>query len=106
MGAGVGYGGRARDHDLNRREYCVSCWALAMPSIALLVLDLFPDNRGLAASLQGAQQSFFTGLAAGLLSPFVAGTGSGLACSMALLVVCGFACWSAFARLPRPARST
>ena len=79
----------------------------AMPSITILVLDLFPENRGLAASLQGAQQSLFTGLAAGLLSPFVAGTGIGLAGSMLLLVIGGLACWFAFARLPvakRPIR--
>jgi len=42
-----------------------------------------------------------------LLSPFVAGTGIGLACSMLLLVIGGLACWFAFARLPlakRPIR--
>ena len=76
----------------------------AMPSITILVLDLFPENRGLAASLQGAQQSLFTGLAAGLLSPFVAGTGIGLAGSMLLLVIGGLACWFAFARLPMAKR--
>jgi DHA1 family bicyclomycin/chloramphenicol resistance-like MFS transporter len=70
--------------------------ALAMPSITLLVLDLFPENRGLAASLQGAQHSFFTGLTAGLLSPHVSGTGIGLAGGMAALLGCGFACWLAY----------
>ncbi|MDB5810338.1 MAG: Bcr/CflA family drug resistance efflux transporter [Betaproteobacteria bacterium] len=73
--------------------------ALAMPSITLLVLDLFPDNRGLAASLQGAQQSFFSGLAAGLLSPYLSGTGLALAGGMAALVACGFACWYIFGRM-------
>jgi len=73
--------------------------SLAMPSITLLILDLFPENRGLAASLQGAQQSFFTGLTAGLLSPLISGSGFSLACGMAALVACGFACWLA-ASLP------
>ncbi|MEO7728144.1 MAG: Bcr/CflA family drug resistance efflux transporter, partial [Burkholderiales bacterium] len=67
--------------------------SLAMPSIVLLILDLFPDNRGLAASLQGAQQSLFAGLTAGLLSPYASGTGRGLAVAMAVLVACGFVCW-------------
>jgi DHA1 family bicyclomycin/chloramphenicol resistance-like MFS transporter len=78
--------------------------ALAMPSITLLVLDLFPQNRGLAASLQAAQHSFFTGLTAGLLSPYVSGTGLGLAGSMAALVVCGFACWFIFTRINKAER--
>ena len=67
--------------------------ALVMPSITLLLLDMFPDNRGLAASLQAAQQSFFSGLAAGLLSPHVSGTGFGLAAGMAVLLAGGFTCW-------------
>ncbi len=72
--------------------------SLAMPSLTLLALDLFPDNRGLAASLQGAQHSLFTGLAAGLLSPFVSGSGFALAGTMVSLATCGFACWLGFAR--------
>jgi DHA1 family bicyclomycin/chloramphenicol resistance-like MFS transporter len=73
--------------------------ALAMPSISLLVLDLFPENRGLAASLQAAQHSFFIGLTAGLLSPYVSGTGRGLAIGMIVLLVCGLLCWLGYRRL-------
>ena len=73
--------------------------SLAMPSVTLLLLDLFPDNRGLAASLQGAQQSFFTGLAAGLLSPYLSSTGLGLAAGMAALLASGFTCWYIFTRM-------
>ena len=75
--------------------------SLAMPSITLLLLDLFPDNRGLAASLQAAQQSFFTGLASGLLSPYLSWSGLALAAGMAALVVSGCACWYIFARMMR-----
>jgi DHA1 family bicyclomycin/chloramphenicol resistance-like MFS transporter len=74
--------------------------ALAMPSLTLLALDLFPHNRGLASSLQGAQHSLFTGLTAGLLSPFVSATALGLAATASVLLACGFACWLAHARLP------
>ncbi len=80
--------------------------SLAMPSITLLVLDLFPENRGLAASLQGAQHSFFTGLTAGLLSPYVSGTGIGLAGGMAALVACGSGCWLMFTRITKAERIT
>ena len=75
--------------------------ALAMPSVSLLVLDLFPENRGLAASLQAAQHSFFIGLTAGLLSPYASGSGRGLACVMVALLACGFACWLAYLRITR-----
>ena len=77
--------------------------AMAMPSLTLLALDLFPDNRGMASSLQGAQHSFFAGLTAGLVSPWVSGTALGLAAAASLLLACGFACWLAYARLPKPA---
>jgi DHA1 family bicyclomycin/chloramphenicol resistance-like MFS transporter len=73
--------------------------SLAMPSLTLMLLDLFPSNRGLAASLQGAQQSFFCGLAAGLLSPYISGSGLGLAGGMAALLASGFACWYIFTRM-------
>ncbi len=75
--------------------------ALVAPSVTLLLLDLFPDNRGLAASLQAAQQSFFSGLAAGLLSPYLSGSALGLAAGMAALLASGYACWYIFAQLTK-----
>lgn len=80
--------------------------SLVMPSVTLLLLDLYPDNRGLAASLQGAQQSFFGGLVAGLLSPFVAGTALGLAVGMAMLFASGFACWVGYVQLTKKDANT
>jgi DHA1 family bicyclomycin/chloramphenicol resistance-like MFS transporter len=77
--------------------------ALVAPSITLLLLDLFPDNRGLAASLQAAQQSFFSGLAAGFLSPLLSGSGLGLAAGMAALAGGGYACWYIFALITKRA---
>ncbi len=75
--------------------------SLAMPSITLLLLDLFPANRGLAASLQGAQQSFFTGLASGLMSPWLSSSALALAAGMAALLASGCACWYIFTRITR-----
>jgi DHA1 family bicyclomycin/chloramphenicol resistance-like MFS transporter len=77
--------------------------ALVTPSITLLLLDLFPDNRGLAASLQAAQQSFFSGLAAGFLSPLLSGSGLALAAGMAALAAGGYACWYIFALITKRA---
>jgi len=75
--------------------------SLAMPNLTLFVLDLFPRNRGLAASLQGFQQSLFAALIAGAVSPFVAGSGLSLAATSALLLAAGAACAFIYSRLPR-----
>ena len=80
--------------------------SLAMPSITLLLLDLFPGNRGLAASLQSAQQSLFAGLAAGLLSPYLSSSGAALSVGMAVLLAGGFSCWHIFGLLNRQGHST
>jgi MFS transporter, DHA1 family, multidrug resistance protein len=73
--------------------------ALAMPSITLLALDLFPHNRGLASSLLGFGHSAFTALTAGLFSPLLSGSTLTLALGMAGLVSCGFLSWIAYLRI-------
>ncbi len=75
--------------------------ALATPNLTLFVLDLFPRNRGLAASLQGFQQSLFAALIAGAVSPYVAGSGLSLAATSALLLTLGAGCAFIYSRLPR-----
>ena len=45
--------------------------AVVMPSITLLLLDLFPANRGLAASLQGFLQFSLSGVNAGTIAPWL-----------------------------------
>jgi len=75
--------------------------SLAMPNLTLLALDLFPENRGLAASLQGGQQSLFTGLTAGILSPWLSVSALGLAAGTTGLMACGLVCWFAYSRLPK-----
>lgn len=75
--------------------------ALATPNLTLFVLDLFPRNRGLAASLQGFQQSLFAALIAGAVSPYVAGSGLSLAATTAVLLMSGAACAFIYSRLPR-----
>ena len=75
--------------------------ALAMPTMTLLALDLFPGNRGLAASLQGFQQNLFSAIVAGVVSPYVAGSGLGLAATSAALLISGAGCAFIYSRLAR-----
>jgi len=46
-------------------------WAMMVPVITLLVLDLHPDRRGMASSLQAFIGSSANGLVAGLITPLV-----------------------------------
>jgi MFS transporter, DHA1 family, multidrug resistance protein len=75
--------------------------ALAMPNLVLFALDLFPHNRGMAASLQGFQHSLFSAIVAGAVSPYVAGTGLGLAATTAAFLTCGAGCAFIYSSLPQ-----
>ena len=46
--------------------------SLMMPSVTLLLLDLFPTMRGLGSSLQGFVQFAFSGVVAGTIAPLLA----------------------------------
>lgn len=67
--------------------------ALAMPSISLISLDLFPARRGMAASLQGFVSGMVNALTAGVISPAVSHSPKWLALGMAGLMTSGLACW-------------
>jgi DHA1 family bicyclomycin/chloramphenicol resistance-like MFS transporter len=67
--------------------------SLAMPSITLLALELFPKNRGLTASLQGFEQSLISGLTAGVVSPLLSHSAVTLAWGMVLPLVAGWSAW-------------
>jgi DHA1 family bicyclomycin/chloramphenicol resistance-like MFS transporter len=73
--------------------------ALAMPSMTLLALDLFPENRGLAASLMGFEHSFVSGIVAGVVSPLLSHSDVSLALGMAGLVGVGWVAWMLYLRL-------
>jgi DHA1 family bicyclomycin/chloramphenicol resistance-like MFS transporter len=74
--------------------------SIAMPAITLLLLDLFPRNRGMAASLQGFVHSLLSALNAGLASPWLSGSAALLAGGMLGLLTAGFGCWRIYASLP------
>ena len=67
--------------------------SLAMPSITLMALELFPQNRGLTASLQGFEQSLLQGVVAGLVSPLLSHSALTLAWGMMLPLVAGWCAW-------------
>ena len=57
--------------------------AMAMPSMQLLALDLFPEKRGLASSCQGTVQTATNALTAAVLAPLLWSTPLTLAFGMA-----------------------
>jgi DHA1 family bicyclomycin/chloramphenicol resistance-like MFS transporter len=63
--------------------------SLVMPSLTLMSLDPFPDQRGLAASCQMFLQSIFNGLVAGVIAPALWGSPLSLAYGMGGLVLLG-----------------
>ena len=67
--------------------------SLMMPSITLLLLDLFPTMRGLVSSLQGFMQFSFSGVVAGTIAPLLAQTLAGLALGMLGFTLLSFALW-------------
>lgn len=46
-------------------------WALMVPVVTLLVLDMYPERRGLASSLQAVIASLANGVVAGAVTPLV-----------------------------------
>ncbi len=75
--------------------------AIAMPTLTLLALDLFPHNRGMAASLQAFQHSMFTAIAAVAIVPCVADSALEVAFTATALLICGAVCTIRFLRMPK-----
>lgn len=68
-------------------------WALMVPVVTLLVLDLHPERRGMASSLQAVVGSVANGLVAGVVAPLVMHSALGLALMSALFLAIGLAAW-------------
>jgi DHA1 family bicyclomycin/chloramphenicol resistance-like MFS transporter len=73
--------------------------SLAMPAISLIVLDLFPRLRGMAASLQGFISTFLNSVVSGVLAPVLAVSAKALAMGMVGLLGSGALCWFAYRRM-------
>lgn len=73
--------------------------ALAMPSITVLTLDLYPQLRGMTSSLQGFAHSLLAGMTAGVVSPLVSGSALTLALTMGGLMLAGGCAWLWYLRI-------
>ena len=71
-------------------------FAMAMPSISLITLDLFPTRRGMAASLQGFVSGMVNTLVAGVVSPVLSHDTRLLAVGMAAMSAAGFVAWRVY----------
>lgn len=76
-------------------------FAMAMPSVTIITLDLFPTRRGMAASLQGFVSGMVNVVTAGVISPAVSHDPRLLAVGMVGLMAAGFVSWLAYLRLSR-----
>jgi DHA1 family bicyclomycin/chloramphenicol resistance-like MFS transporter len=68
-------------------------WAMMVPVITLLVLDLHPDRRGMASSLQAFIGSSANGVVAGLITPLVMHSTLALAVASLSMLCVGLLSW-------------
>jgi DHA1 family bicyclomycin/chloramphenicol resistance-like MFS transporter len=68
-------------------------WALMVPVVTLMVLDLAPDRRGMASSLQACVGSVANGVVAGVIAPLVMHSAVALAVASLLMMSVGVVAW-------------
>ena len=73
--------------------------SLAMPSITLLALDLFPQHRGLVSSMQGFVQTMLNAVVAGVISPLLSFSPIYLALGMTGFLLSGRTVWAIYRRM-------
>lgn len=73
--------------------------ALTIPGLTILALDIFPEKRGLAASVQGVVQSLCFTLIAAIVAPILFGSATRYAMVMALLFTLNVICICSYRRL-------
>ena len=78
-------------------------WALVMPAVTLLLLDLVPERRGMASSLQACFSGVVNALVAGALAPLVMHSAPALALAALALALVGWLAWRWVGRATRPA---
>jgi DHA1 family bicyclomycin/chloramphenicol resistance-like MFS transporter len=81
----------------------VTGMALSMPSVTLLVLDVFPHHRGLSAALQGFGQTLFNAVVAGVITPLASVNPLVMATTMFGLNLCAAVLWTIWYRVYRDA---
>ena len=68
-------------------------WALMVPVVTLMVLDLMPERRGMASSFQACVGSLANGLVAGVIAPLVMHSTVWLAVASLLMMGVGAVAW-------------
>jgi DHA1 family bicyclomycin/chloramphenicol resistance-like MFS transporter len=68
-------------------------WAMMVPVVTLLILDLHPDRRGMASSLQMFIGSGSNGIVAGLIAPWVMHSTVALATASLCMMGIGLVAW-------------
>ncbi|MET0335213.1 MAG: multidrug effflux MFS transporter [Rhizobacter sp.] len=68
-------------------------WALMVPVVTLMVLDLVPERRGMASSFQAFVGSTANGFVAGVIAPLVMHSTIGLAVASLLMMGIGIVAW-------------
>ncbi len=68
-------------------------WAMMVPVVTLLVLDLYPERRGMASSLQAFVGSSANGIVAGVIAPLVMHSTVALAAVSLLMMLIGLVAW-------------
>ena len=68
-------------------------WALMVPVVTLLVLDLVPERRGMASSMQAFIGSMANGLVAGVIAPLVMHSAPALALTSIAMLGIGVVAW-------------
>jgi len=68
-------------------------WAMMVPVVTLLVLDLHPERRGMASSLQAFIGSTANGLVAGAVTPLVMHSTVSMALASLLMLLIGVIAW-------------
>ena len=68
-------------------------WAVMVPVVTLLVLDLYPERRGMASSLQTFIGATANGLVAGVVAPLVMHSTQALAVTSLMMLCVGLIAW-------------
>ena len=68
-------------------------WALMVPVVTLLVLDLHPERRGMASSMQAFIGSSANGIVAGVIAPLVMHSTLALAAASLGMLMVGLIAW-------------
>ena len=72
---------------------CAFGWSLMVPVVTLMVLDLVPERRGMASSLQAAIGSLANGLVAGVIAPLVMHSAMAMSLASLVMLCVGLVAW-------------